>query len=223
MALNIGENIKLLRAAKGVTQEHLAEYLSITYQSVSKWENGITAPDIHLLPAIAEFFGISINALFKIRMNPNDVKILVNPNITNEQLWRFYIRNGLYEAQCYDKEMASLPMKNSQLIIGAFYENELVGLLTVLHDGLDAKIMLFYMSLELQEKNRYDCGGVIESDPHGIAKQMGLMMVDELSRCGIYFISYTAIAGKENALMESFGMVENKRHVEYVIDSRPGV
>ena len=38
MALNIGENIKRLRTEKGTTQEQLAEHLSITYQSVSKWD-----------------------------------------------------------------------------------------------------------------------------------------------------------------------------------------
>jgi transcriptional regulator with XRE-family HTH domain len=55
MALNLGENIKKLRAEKGVTQEQLAEHLSITYQSVSKWENNITAPDLYLLPEISKF------------------------------------------------------------------------------------------------------------------------------------------------------------------------
>jgi len=48
MAFNIGGNIKKLRAEKGVTQEQLAEHLSITYQSVSKWENNITSPDLYL-------------------------------------------------------------------------------------------------------------------------------------------------------------------------------
>ena len=38
--LKIGEKIKELRQAQGVTQEKLAEYLHISYQSVSKWENG---------------------------------------------------------------------------------------------------------------------------------------------------------------------------------------
>ena len=69
MAFNIGGNIKKLRAEKGVTQEQLAEHLSITYQSVSKWENNITAPDLYLIPAIAEYFEVSIDDLFKVDMN----------------------------------------------------------------------------------------------------------------------------------------------------------
>ena len=68
MAFNIGGNIKKLRAEKGVTQEQLAEHLSITYQSVSKWENNITSPDLYLLPAIADYFEISIDELFQPNM-----------------------------------------------------------------------------------------------------------------------------------------------------------
>lgn len=68
MALNIGENVKKLRAEKGVTQEQLAEHLSITYQSVSKWENNITSPDLYLIPEIAAYFEVSIDELFKPNM-----------------------------------------------------------------------------------------------------------------------------------------------------------
>ena len=68
MRLNIGENIKKLRTEKQVTQEQLAEHLAISYQAVSKWENNITTPDIFLLPAIAEYFEVPIDELFKINM-----------------------------------------------------------------------------------------------------------------------------------------------------------
>jgi len=68
MALSIGSNIKKLRTEKGATQEQLAERLSITYQSVSKWENGVTSPDLYLIPAIAEYFEISIDELFQPNM-----------------------------------------------------------------------------------------------------------------------------------------------------------
>ncbi len=63
--MQIGNNIKALRRAKGVTQEVLADALGISYQAVSKWETGANTPDIALLPAIASFFSISIDALFE--------------------------------------------------------------------------------------------------------------------------------------------------------------
>ena len=69
MKPNIGENIKKLRNEKQVTQEQLAEYLSISYQAVSKWENNVTTPDIFLLPKIAEYFEVPIDELFKVNAN----------------------------------------------------------------------------------------------------------------------------------------------------------
>jgi len=221
MALNIGENIKKLRAEKGVTQEQLAEHLSITYQSVSKWENNITAPDLYLIPEIAKYFGMSIDKLFQARRNPNDVKILVNPEISEGQLWDFYARNDTYEAQCYDKKTAAIPLKHSNLIIGAFYEVELVGILSVIHDGLNASIQEFSLELELQGPNRYENGALIENDQYGIAKKMGLMMIDELTKTGVYFISYTMVDGIEDWLAESIGFSKNDGHTEYILDNRP--
>ncbi|MCL2224186.1 MAG: helix-turn-helix domain-containing protein [Defluviitaleaceae bacterium] len=68
MKISIGENVKLLRSEKQVTQEQLADYLKISCQAVSKWENGVTTPDIALLPIIAEYFDITIDELFKVDM-----------------------------------------------------------------------------------------------------------------------------------------------------------
>lgn len=41
----IGKKIKLLRKNKGITQELLAEVLSVSSQSISKWENNLSAPE----------------------------------------------------------------------------------------------------------------------------------------------------------------------------------
>lgn len=61
--LKIGEKIKELRRAQDVTQEKLADYLNISYQAVSKWENGLALPDITLLPQLANFFGVTADEL----------------------------------------------------------------------------------------------------------------------------------------------------------------
>lgn len=63
MTIYIGENIKRLRHEKGITQETLADFLSVSFQSVSRWERGESYPDITLLPTIAGFFGVSIDEL----------------------------------------------------------------------------------------------------------------------------------------------------------------
>ena len=61
--LKIGEKIKELRKAQDVTQEKLADYLNISYQAVSKWENGLALPDITLVPQLANFFGVTCDYL----------------------------------------------------------------------------------------------------------------------------------------------------------------
>lgn len=63
--MEIGKKIKQLRQNKGVTQETLANVLGVTYQAVSRWENGTTMPDITLLPSISIYFGVSIDDLFE--------------------------------------------------------------------------------------------------------------------------------------------------------------
>jgi len=63
MSDSIGSRIAKLRRDKGITQDQLAERMGVSPQAVSKWENGIACPDISLLPALAGFFGISIDEL----------------------------------------------------------------------------------------------------------------------------------------------------------------
>lgn len=62
--IKIGDRIRSLRTQKGMSQAELAEFLHISAQSVSKWENDTSLPDINQLPAIASFFGVSIDELF---------------------------------------------------------------------------------------------------------------------------------------------------------------
>jgi len=66
MELKIGAAIKKLRTNKNVTQEQLAEYLNVSFQAVSKWETGVTTPDVHLLPKLAVYFGVSIDDIFAV-------------------------------------------------------------------------------------------------------------------------------------------------------------
>ena len=64
MNLNLSFKLKKLRKEREMTQEEVASRLGVTYQSVSRWENGLYYPDIALLPAIATLFGVSLDQLF---------------------------------------------------------------------------------------------------------------------------------------------------------------
>lgn len=63
MKLNIGQNIRTLRRAADMTQDELAVKLGVAFQTVSRWENGGTYPDMELLPAIAGVFGVTVDHL----------------------------------------------------------------------------------------------------------------------------------------------------------------
>lgn len=62
--MTIGNMIAVLRKEKNMTQETLANALGVTNQAVSKWESEQSCPDIALLPAIADLFGVSLDYLF---------------------------------------------------------------------------------------------------------------------------------------------------------------
>ncbi|MBE6139515.1 MAG: helix-turn-helix domain-containing protein [Firmicutes bacterium] len=59
--IKIGKFIAALRKEKGYTQEQLAEKLSVSNKSISRWENGNTMPDLSLIPKLCEILNISIN------------------------------------------------------------------------------------------------------------------------------------------------------------------
>ncbi len=63
MAYILSERIAELRRERGLTQEQLGQPLGVSAQAVSKWETG-GAPDVELLPALADRLGVSIDALF---------------------------------------------------------------------------------------------------------------------------------------------------------------
>jgi len=78
MKLYIGENLKRLRNEKSITQDTLAEYLGVTYQAVSRWENGQAYPDIELLPELARFFEVSLEELMGTESDKERIQNTIN-------------------------------------------------------------------------------------------------------------------------------------------------
>lgn len=63
MKLYISENLKRLRLERKLTQEQVAMALGLSFQSVSRWETGMSYPDLETIPALALFYGITIDEL----------------------------------------------------------------------------------------------------------------------------------------------------------------
>ena len=74
--MDIGRTIKELRQKKGITQEELSETLRVSVQTVSRWENGVNAPDLSMLPQLAVYFGVTADYLLGLERNDTMAKLL---------------------------------------------------------------------------------------------------------------------------------------------------
>ena len=82
--MTIGEKIKELRIKNDLTQEKLADYLFVSYQAVSKWECGLSNPDLSLIGPLTKLFNVTADELLcitskdKVDERYNELKKLYN-------------------------------------------------------------------------------------------------------------------------------------------------
>lgn len=76
MNIYFSENVKRFRKERDLTQEALADYLGVSFQTISKWERGESYPDIAFLPVIAEFFSVSTDTLLGVDKARDEEEIL---------------------------------------------------------------------------------------------------------------------------------------------------
>lgn len=125
MSVNLADNLRNLRKEKNVSQETLAAYLNVSFQAVSKWENGNTCPDISLLPRIARFYGITVDELLQVE------------KLDEERLYQEYLgqgsvlfHNGRQQEvlelfrELYDKIPNNIDAKES--LMSAYYDTDKV-------------------------------------------------------------------------------------------------
>ena len=65
--MKFSEKLQILRKEKGLSQEKLAELLSVSRQAVSKWESGQTYPEIEKLIVLSDLFEITLDDLLRDR------------------------------------------------------------------------------------------------------------------------------------------------------------
>lgn len=82
-----GNFIKELRKEKGITQKELGEKLNITDKAISKWERGLSFPDITMLNLLAEFFEVDVSELLNgEKGNKKDIDI---EKVVNEAIEKY--------------------------------------------------------------------------------------------------------------------------------------
>ena len=152
-----------------------------------------------------------------------NVRIVVSPTITSDQLFAFYMENNICE-KGFGKDVAARVLDHSDLIVGAFEGDRLVGLVRGMFDGLSAQIADVCLALRYQgEGLKFANGSLIERDPTGLGKRLGKTAVKELLAMGAFFISATALAEVEEDFYRSLGFILNEGSLDYMIDRRPYV
>jgi ribosomal protein S18 acetylase RimI-like enzyme len=154
-------------------------------------------------------------------MGIDDVRIEINPVITDEELFSFYQRNHICEEGYGRIEYPYL--RKSSLVIGAFESEKLVGIARAMFDGMAGVIMEFCLELEYQGTHlEYENGSLIGKDDYGLGKRMGCTLINELFRMGADFIDLPSIVENyEESFYESIGFERKDSHLRYYIDNRP--
>lgn len=82
--VKIGKFIKFLRKEKGLTQTELADKLSLSDKTISKWETGNGLPDVSLMIPLCDILGVSVNELLSgERLDEESYKNKAEENIIN--------------------------------------------------------------------------------------------------------------------------------------------
>ena len=112
--MNIANKIKQLRASAGLTQEQLANRLGISAQSISKWETGVTMPEITLLPALSGELGVTIDDLFDLSVNQKmqriERRLDIEEEFTGDVFYEYesFLKNQIDEGEDRRKALSLL-------------------------------------------------------------------------------------------------------------------
>lgn len=116
---SIGSFISALRKSNGMTQKMLAEMLNISDKAVSRWERDECAPDLSLIPAIAEIFGVTADELLcGERKNPNATA--ANPNARTEKQKQRLLNSAFSKFRM--QSLISLGISASAIIVAVIME-----------------------------------------------------------------------------------------------------
>lgn len=190
--MKLGENIKAYRKKRGLTQEQLAEQMSVSVGAVSKWESGASFPELSTLTSLAVFFRISIDALigFELESQSRENSLLQIRQMT---------KNKMYEEGSFRVEDILLTHPNDFNILyaGARFFH-LKGVERADRPSLERALQLYNKSILFLEQNRDTRINrtVLENDSAHILLELG--QYDEalaiLRRNNLYDINTLRIA-----------------------------
>ena len=155
-------------------------------------------------------------------MDLPEARIVVGPQLSADELFRFYERNNICEVG-FGKEVAARILEHAHVIVAAFAGEELIGLARAAFDGLSAAVMELSLDVRWQGRGPDENGSLVEGDPLGVGAQLGQALLAELERLGSTFASGYVLERAEEPFYRSIGFSRNEGHLVYIIDQRPYV
>ena len=117
--MTIGEKITRLRTAAGISQEQLAEKISVSRQSVSKWEMDPALPQIDKVLQLCELFDVSADELLQ-------DKIAIKPEISGEPRKNKYFGTDGFRGEA-NQNLTSMHAYKIGRFLGWYYGSALSG------------------------------------------------------------------------------------------------
>lgn len=187
----IGKNICSLRKGMGMTQDELAGRLNISYQAISKWENGSTMPDISLLPELAFVFGTSIDSILGYAAEKKHSTYYEEIYVTDEYYWGVKPTSMCYDVLrimppdrplklldigCGEGRNAVFFAQNGYIVSAFDITRSGIEKAKRLADGHKVEINFFNADiLDYRLESNYDivfCSGVLEYIPEGLRTEI---------------------------------------------------
>ncbi|UVI29192.1 pentapeptide repeat-containing protein [Paenibacillus spongiae] len=129
------ERIRTHRLEQELTQQELGDLLGVTSQAVSKWETGLAAPDIALLPKLSRIFKCSIDSLF---YGTNDAELLAR--------MKTMMRADLSKSKIESSDLRGIVMRDVNLEDAEIFDSCLNGMR--IHHGGMANLTLQHLDLD---------------------------------------------------------------------------
>ena len=127
---NIGKFIKKIRNENNLTQKDLADKLGVTYQAVSKWENGKNIPDLSIIKQLCDEFNIDIDELLngekkeKEKNKTKSIRVLVLVLLMGILLLSVYVINNISNSRNFEFKTISSKCEDFNITGSAAYNRD---------------------------------------------------------------------------------------------------
>jgi len=112
--MGFAENLRLIRKKRNMTQEELAELLSVSRQAISKWEAELGYPETETLLVMSKKLNVSLDYLFSDKCNMT--KSVMGERISKEDTYLNCAQAFAYRSTCLKGKYGAVIVKNDIII-----------------------------------------------------------------------------------------------------------